>query len=270
MSKSTNLPQMSVANKPAGLKLKTPASALAKWDKTLLAAKSTEPVCTIDVMGEIGDSGWGDDCTTALMVKAQLEAAGKAPVLVTINSPGGDAFEGIAIYNLLRAHVGNVTVNVLGLAASAASIIAMAGDKIVMGEGAFLMIHSAWGLVMGNRNDLREFADMLDKVDTSVAELYARRSKQSVADVLAMMEAETWLTGAEAVKKGFADEAIADKKTKAKAATRKPVFAQAPAALLAAPGEKQRPVVRLSAAETSPPGVTGTQETRRPGVVYLK
>lgn len=253
MNKS-KLPAIRLATKPTGLSLKTPASALARWDKTLrAAAKQSDGVCAIDVMGEIGDSGWGAECTTAVMVKNQLQAAGKAPVLLTINSPGGDAFEGIAIYNLLRDHPRDVTVNVIGLAASAASIVAMGGDKITMGESAFMMIHSSWGLVMGNRNDLLEFADMLDKVDTSVAELYARRSGMPVADVLTLMEEETWMTAAEAVKNGFADSTIATKKTNA--ATPKTVFAQTPVVLLAAPGVQARPAVRLSAPT---PGATGT------------
>lgn len=258
------LPRIRLSAKPDGLTFKPPASALARWDKTLHAATKSETF-NIDVMGEIGDSGWGGDFTTAAMVKAQLSAAGKGPVTVTVNSPGGDAFEGIAIYNLLREHPGAVTVNVLGLAASAASIIAMAGDKIQIGEAAFLMIHSGWGVVMGNRNDMREFAAILDQLDNSVAGLYARRSGLPADQILAMMEKETWMGGAEAVKLGFADVAIADDKKKAKAAVQHASFMSTPAAVIAASATSQRPVVRLSA--TSP--AKAAIAVRRQGAVYL-
>ncbi len=251
-----DLPRIRMDAKPAGLKFKPPESAIARWTRMPRAAvKPNDATCAIDVMGEIGDSGWGAECTTAVMVKAQLTAAGKAPVLVTINSPGGDAFEGVAIYNLLREHPGAVTVHVIGMAASAASIVAMAGDRIEMAPGSMLMIHSAWGLVMGNRNDMREFADMLDKIDTAVAELYASRSGMPVADVLAMMEKETWMTGAEAVSNGFADVAIAEKKAKATAAQK--LFAQVPVVLLGASAGTARPGVRMSAHR---PGATGNPQ----------
>lgn len=251
MNKS-KLPALRMDAKPSGLKFKPPASAVAKWDRTIKAAAKQADECAIDIMGEVGDSGWGAECTTAVMVKAQLKAAGKSPVLLTINSPGGDAFEGIAIYNLLREHSGKVTAKIIGMAASAASIIAMAADSIEMAPAATMMIHSSWGMVIGNRNDMREMADVLDMIDTSVAELYARRSGTPTADVLSMMEKETWMTGPEAVDKGFADVAIAEKKAKATVGHK--IFAQVPAALLAASGDKARPAVRLSA---NHPGATG-------------
>jgi ATP-dependent Clp protease protease subunit len=212
----TDLPQIKLSAKPSGLTFKAPQSAMDRWDRSIQSAAAAPAEMAIDIMGEIGDSGWGSDFTTAAMVKKQLSAAGKSPVRVTLNSPGGDAFEGIAIYNLLAAHQGKVTINVLGLAASAASVIAMAGDTVNIGDAAFLMIHSAWGVVMGNRNDMTEFASTLEQLDNAVAELYAKRSGQKVSDVLAMMEKETWMTGKDAVKLGFADAAIQeDKRAKA-------------------------------------------------------
>lgn len=260
--KKSKLPSLSINQKPAGLKFATPASAMAKWDKTIKAKATPPEEHELAIMGEIGDSGWGADCVTATMVKASLKAAGSAPVRVVLNSPGGDAFEGIAIYNLLRAHAGDVTVNVIGLAASAASIIAMAGDKIEMGEGAMLMIHSSWGLVVGNRTDMLEFAEMLDKIDTSVAELYARRSGKSVAEVYGLMEKETWLTADEAVENGFADVALIDKDKKKKPAYASTISAQAQAgALLAASGDRRRSDVRLSA---NLPGASGLNQRGQP------
>ncbi|KLB48562.1 peptidase, partial [Xanthomonas euvesicatoria] len=102
---------------------------------------------------------------TARRVAGALRAMGKGPVTVNVNSPGGDMFEGLAIYNLLREHDGEITVKVLGLAASAASIIAMAGDTVQIARAGFLMIHNAWVMAVGNRNDLIEVADTLKPFD---------------------------------------------------------------------------------------------------------
>jgi len=261
----TTLPRIRLLAKPDGLTFKPPESAVARFDKSIRSA-ATKADGEIEILGEIGDSGWGGEFTTAKMVKDQLKAMGKAPVLVTINSPGGDAFEGIAIYNLLREHAGKVTVNVLGLAASAASIIAMAGDTVKMGEGAFLMIHSSSGIVIGNQEDMREFANLLETIDSEVAKLYAARTGKPESEMISMMKKETWMSAAEAVKSGFADVAVADDKKKAKAATDSAILASTPAALLAASGARQsRPVVRLSTS----PGASGKPVARRPGVVYL-
>lgn len=256
-------PRIRMDAKPAGLKFRAPATALAKFDKSIRSAAKAEG--EIEIIGEIGESMWSDSFTTAKSVKDQLKAIGKAPVLVTINSPGGDAFEGIAIYNLLREHGGKVTVNVLGLAASAASIIAMAGDTIKMGEAAMMMIHSSHGIVMGNQEDMRQFADLLDSIDSSVASLYASRTGKPDAEVLDMMKKETWFSGEEAVASGFADS-YEKKKKKAAASQTTTVHlagggggsqlsAHAVSALLAASGDKARPVVRLSVT----PGASGSQ-----------
>src|SRR4029077_9048908 len=108
----------------------------------------------IPILGDIGDEAGGR--VSAGIGRAAPESAGNKPVSVLLNSRGGDAYEGIAIYNLLREHPAPVTMLVIGLAASAASLVAMAGDRIEMSEGASMMIHSAWALVMGNREDLRD------------------------------------------------------------------------------------------------------------------
>ena len=121
-----------------------------------------------------------------------------------LNSPGGDAFEGVAIFNVLKNYGKPVNVAVDGLAASAASIIAMAGDTITMGEGSMLMIHNAMGIAMGNASDLRQLADTLDSVSASIADIYVTRTGNSKTSVLDMMSAETWMSATEAVKNGFA------------------------------------------------------------------
>jgi hypothetical protein len=121
---------------------------------------------------------------------------------------GGDCFEGIGIYNLLRAQGKPIDVSVDGLAASAASIIAMAGDTINIGTGAMLMIHNAAIFAYGEASELRKVAETLDSISVTAGEIYVKRSGQTAAKVKEMMDAETWMNGAEAVELGFASEVI--------------------------------------------------------------
>ncbi|NUR09339.1 MAG: hypothetical protein HOQ45_20340 [Nocardioidaceae bacterium] len=133
-----------------------------------------------------------------------------------LNSPGGEAFEGIAIANVLRQHRAGVTVWVDGIAASAASVIAMAGDEVVMGIGAQLMIHDASMVTMGNAEELRKDADVVSKASDSIAAAYAAKAGGTAAEWRAVMQAESWYTGPEAVAAGLADRlATADDKGKA-------------------------------------------------------
>src|SRR5690606_13970000 len=128
-----------------------------------------------------------------------------ADVVVNINSPGGDVFEGLAIYNLLREYKGHVTVRVLGVAASAASFIAMAADEIQIARAGFFMIHNAWTGLWGNRNDLRETADFLEQIDDTIADIYHVRSGLSMDELKADMDKERWINGRDAIDSGFAD-----------------------------------------------------------------
>src|SRR5690625_4462525 len=125
-------------------------------------------------------------------------------VVVNINSPGGDFFEGVAIYNMLREHPHKVTVQVMGLAASAASVIAMAGDEILVGDGSFLMIHNTWVLAIGNRHDMAEAAELLEQFDMAMADVYSDRTGQDKNDIIRMMDKETWINASKAVEEGFA------------------------------------------------------------------
>jgi len=163
----------------------------------------------ITMFGEIGEDFWSDNPITAKKVAAQLRAIGDRPVEVQINSPGGDMFEGIAIYNVLREHPQEITVKVMGMAASAASIIAMAGDRIEIGAASFLMIHNCWVMAIGNRHDMRETADFLEPFDQAMADLYAQRSGSDVGDIKKWMDAETFMSGSMAVERGFADALLA-------------------------------------------------------------
>jgi ATP-dependent protease ClpP protease subunit len=163
----------------------------------------------ITMFETIGEDYWSGGGVTAKRVASQLRAIGDRPVEVQINSPGGDMFEGIAVYNVLREHPQPVTVKVMGMAASAASIIAMAGDTIEIGAASFLMIHNCWVLAIGNRHDMRETADFLEPFDAAMVEVYAARSGQDPKAIAKWMDAETFMSGSQAIERGFADALLA-------------------------------------------------------------
>ena len=150
----------------------------------------------------IGEVGW--DISASML---QQELVGRTEDL-TINlfSYGGGAIEGLAIYSMLSRYPGKKRMVIDGVAASAASVIAMAGDEIVMPELSFLMIHEAWGLAIGGSSDLRQQADLIDRISTAYRQAYSARSGMSGEDVASLMTAESWLTAAEAVEFGFATE----------------------------------------------------------------
>lgn len=178
--------------------------ALDRWAPEVKAAEADD-TATISVYDVIGEDWWTGEGVTAKRIAAALRNIGKRDVTVNINSPGGDFFEGVAIYNLLREHPAKVTVKVMGLAASAASVIAMAGDDILIGDGAFLMIHNAWAVAIGNRHDMRAAADQLEPFDSAMADVYAARSGLDRKQIETMMDKETWISASQAIDDGFAD-----------------------------------------------------------------
>ena len=189
--------------RPATYQFDTPSDALAKW-ADMPSAVTASDNNTITMLDIIGDDGMGGG-VGAKRIAAALRAIGNRDVTVQINSPGGDMFEGIAIYNLLRAHPAEVSIEVLGIAASAASIIAMAGDNIRMAPSSFLMLHNAWGVVIGNRHDMAEAATLFERFDGALADIYAARSGMARSEIAALLDAETFLTAEEAVAAGIAD-----------------------------------------------------------------
>lgn len=193
-----------------------PSDVLSEWANKPQAAEADDPN-TISIYDVIGHDMWTGDGITAKKIAGILRVIGTEDVTVNINSPGGDFFEGIAIYNLLREHPAKVTVKVQGYAASAASVIAMAGDEIIMGLGSFLMIHNAWGCACGNRHDMKEVAAILEPFDKSMATIYEARSNQKYDDIVAMMDGETWIPAQEAIDKGFAETLADDEKLETKA-----------------------------------------------------
>lgn len=168
----------------------------------------------IQIHGEIDGGGWmGDEGvdTSALVGEMQKHLDAKT-IGVRINSVGGSVFGGVSMYNALQSHPADVTCTVEGLAASAASLVAMAG-KCVMGTGAMMMVHKPLMLAMGNADDLRKSADVLDKVQEALAGIYTAKTGKSLDEINGMLDDETWMTADEAVAKGFADEVMPDVKT---------------------------------------------------------
>ncbi|HIG7469224.1 head maturation protease, ClpP-related [Klebsiella pneumoniae] len=189
----------------AGVTSEPQPSALERWNGGIRAASDNDN--SISIFDVVGRDYW-DEGVTAKRISGALRSMNGADVTVNINSPGGDMFEGLAIYNLLREYQGKVTVKVLGIAASAASIIAMAGDDIQIGRGAFLMIHNCWVVAMGNRHDFSELSTSLEPFDTAMADIYSARSGLDIATVQQLMDAESYIGGSDAVEKGLADSLL--------------------------------------------------------------
>ncbi len=182
-------------------------SAFDRWDSSIRAAAESEDR-TIGIYDVIGEDWWTGGGFTAKRMSAALRSLGKGPVTVAINSPGGDMFEGLAMYSMLREHPGEVTVKVMGIAASAASIIAMAGDQVQVARAGFLMIHNCWLLAAGNRHELREIADQLEPFDQAMADVYAARTGEDVKAMQKLMDRESYIGGSAAVSQGFADSLL--------------------------------------------------------------
>ncbi|MCQ6531082.1 head maturation protease, ClpP-related [Bacillus mycoides] len=158
--------------------------------------------------GSISAYSWYDGISSS-KVREQLKSITAKTINVHINSGGGDVFESIAISNLLKNHSANIVIHIDGLAASGASVIAMAADKIVMPKNTMMMIHKAWTYTAGNAEGLRKVADRLDKIDTAVTESYTSRFVGEKSELETLLSEETWLTAEECQTFGFCDE-IAD------------------------------------------------------------
>ncbi|BBP95958.1 ATP-dependent Clp protease proteolytic subunit [Burkholderia sp. SFA1] len=202
------LPAAPEAKSRPGVSCDLSPRALENWNPSIRAA-ADDGANNISIFDPIGYDPWSGDGVTAKRIAGALRSMDGKDVTVNINSPGGDMFEGLAIYNLLREYKGAVTVKVLGIAASAASIIAMAGDDVQIARSAFLMIHNGWVVVAGNRNELREVADTLEPFDAAMADIYAARTGGDLKSMQKLMDAETWIAGSAAIDQGFADSLLA-------------------------------------------------------------
>lgn len=221
-----NLPEVQAFQNAPQLDFETDLAAEDKFVPTLRAANEADEN-TISIYGAIGRS-WDDEIqNTEKRISAALRKIGQRDVVVNINSPGGDLIAGLAIYNLLRAHPAKVTVNVVALAGSAASIIAMAGDEIHLAAGSFIMVHRASVIAAGNTYEMKNAVELLGEMDAAMSSVYAARSGASESETLAWMDKSqgrgTMFNTSAAIEKGLADGELPAKSIKALAEAPKSV-----------------------------------------------
>jgi ATP-dependent Clp protease protease subunit len=179
-------------------------------------AATTKNSAELLLYGPISESSWWDDNVTPKQFAEDLNALGDIDdLMVRINSGGGDVFAGQAIHSILKSHKAKVTVMVDGLAASIASVIAMAGDTIIMPRNAMMMIHNPWTWSYGNANDFRKLADDLDKIREGILAAYLDKSGMDRDQLIGLLDAETWLTAEEAKSYGLIDQVDAGKQVAA-------------------------------------------------------
>ena len=160
---------------------------------------------TLILNGTIAEESWFDDDVTPALFKSELESGG-GNVTVWINSPGGDCFAAAQIYNMLTSYKGHVTVKIDGLAASAASVIAMAGDSVLVSPVSMIMIHNPATMAMGDRGDMQKAIEMLDSVKDSIINAYVAKTGLSRNKLSKLMDDETWMDANKAVELRFADD----------------------------------------------------------------
>jgi ATP-dependent Clp protease protease subunit len=175
-------------------------------EKFYSITNSEDGPAEILIYDAIGSNSFWEETVSAKGFVKDLKAIGnKKDVVVRINSPGGSVFDGTAIYNALRNHKGNVAVKIDGIALSMASVVAMAGDSVEMADNALMMIHNPRAVAVGDSNDMRAYADLLDKAKTGLVAAYMSRSSKATEEISALMDAETWLTASEAKELGLVD-----------------------------------------------------------------
>lgn len=162
---------------------------------------------TLFLNGTIAEESWFDDEVSPKIFKDELNG-GNGDITVWINSPGGDCVAAAQIYNMLRDYKGNVTVKVDGIAASAASVIAMAGDKVLMSPVSMLMIHNPMTVAYGSSDEMQKAIEMLSSVKDSIVNAYEIKTGLSRAKLSHLMDAETWMDANKAVELGFADDIL--------------------------------------------------------------
>lgn len=165
----------------------------------------------LELYGTIAEESWFDDDVTPQMFRDEL-FAGTGPVTVWLNSPGGDCVAASQIYSMLMDYRGDVTVKIDGIAASAASVIAMAGTKVLMAPTALMMIHNPITVAYGNTADMQKAIEMLDEVKESIINAYEIKTNLSRAKLSHLMDSETWMNANKAIELGFADDILEDTK----------------------------------------------------------
>lgn len=203
------------------------------------------------IYDEIGVDPWTGGGIAAERFVTDLQAIKAPHIDVRINSVGGSVFEGNAIYNALLRHPARVETYIDGIAASIASVIAMAGERIHIAANAFLMIHNPHGVVWGEAADMRKMADTLETIRGSLVGTYARRTGHDTAQIEAWMDAETWFNAEEAVEHGFADEIVEGREIDARIAACLTNYRNVPAPL-AAMLRQEAEVPDIVAADATP------------------
>lgn len=165
----------------------------------------------LELYGTIAEESWFDDDVTPKMFQEEL-FAGSGPVTVWLNSPGGDCIAASQIYSMLMDYKNDVTIKIDGIAASAASVIAMAGTKVLMAPTALMMIHNPITLAYGNHDDMAKAIEMLDEVKESIINAYEIKTGLSRAKLSHLMDQETWMNAKKAIELGFADGELVDEK----------------------------------------------------------
>ena len=171
-------------------------------------AASAGETATIQIFDQIGEDWFGGNGLSGKQFSDVLAEVGNGPLLVEINSPGGNVWDGLSIYNQLRGRKAPVTTRVVGIAASIASIIALAGDRVEMADAALMMIHDPSGMASGTSEDMRKMADALDQHAEVLVGVYAKKTGRSSESIRAAMKSETWFTTAEAIQFGLVDKPI--------------------------------------------------------------
>lgn len=179
------------------------------WEWKNQADEGSERV--LELYGTIAETSWFDDDVTPKMFHDEL-FAGKGPVTVWLNSPGGDCIAASQIYTMLMDYQDDVTIKIDGIAASAASVIAMAGTKVLMAPTALMMIHNPMTMAYGNQADMEKAIEMLDEVKESIMNAYEIKTSLSRAKLSHLMDSETWMNANKAIELGFADDILKDSK----------------------------------------------------------
>ena len=167
----------------------------------------------LEINGEIASESWFDDDVTPKLFKDEL-LSGNGPITIWLNSPGGDCIAASQIYSMLMDYTGDVTIKIDGIAASAASVIAMAGTKVLMAPTALMMIHNPMTMAWGDKSEMTKAIEMLDEVKESIVNAYEIKTGMSRAKISHLMDSETWMNANKAIELGFADDILEDKKKK--------------------------------------------------------
>ncbi|MCJ8139572.1 head maturation protease, ClpP-related [Falsirhodobacter halotolerans] len=222
------LPEVRAFRHSDALAFEAPSDNVNAFDPTLVAASADDAV--ISIYGQIGIDPYSAVDNSERRIAGALRSIGPRDIEVYVNSPGGNFFSGLAIYNLLRAHPAKVTINIIAMAGSAASVIAMAGDDILMADGSFLMVHNASGVIIGNKYDTEAASELLAEIDDAMAEIYSARAGVDKAKAAAWMDRRrgdgTMFNTGSAISEGLATGKLEPEKVKVSADAKKHIPAE--------------------------------------------